>query len=250
MQHTWTRCGLASLVALTSVAAACSDSTTAKTSASQLGFTTGASLGASHDAAPISVGGHTLDLTAVTLTVARAEVKPAASAACADDNDAADDDKGPGGGGGNDGSNQGHDDCDEMKIGPTTIDLPLDGSVVTVPADALPAGTFQELELRLAFVRVQGTFDGTAFDVTVATPVRGEIQFTTPIVVSGGTQTSITVMVPVSMWFTNSGGSLLDPSQLNTNASLRNAFLSRIAASFHAFEDNDHDGHDDHSGHG
>ncbi len=238
------------LVALTSIVAACGDSTSAKTTASRLGFTTGVSLGASHDAAPLTVGGHTLDLSAVTLTVSRAEAKPAASAVCADDNDAADDDRGPGGGNddGNNGAN--HDDCDEMKIGPTTIDLPLDGSVVTVPADALPAGTFQELELRLAFVRLQGTFDGTAFDVTVAAPVRGEIEFTTPIVVTAGTATSITVTVPVATWLTNADGSLVDPSQLNSNATLRTGFLGRIGASFHAFEDNDHDGHDDHGGHG
>ena len=95
MQHTWNTYGLASLVALTSLAAACSDATSAKNSASQLGFTTGASLGANADAAPITVGGHTLNLTAVSLTVSRAEAKPAATAVCADDNEGADDDHGP-----------------------------------------------------------------------------------------------------------------------------------------------------------
>ncbi len=248
MQHTWNTYGLASLVALTSLAAACSDATSAKNSASQLGFTTGASLGANADAAPITVGGHTLNLTAVSLTVSRAEVKPAATAVCADDNEGADDDRGPGGGGNGNNDANDHDDCDEMKVGPTTIDLPLDGSVVTVPADALPAGTFQQLELRLAFVRLQGTFDGTPFDVTVSAPVRGEIEFSTPIVVTAGTQTSITVMVTITTWLTNPDGSLLDPSQLNANATLRNQFISRIAASFGAFEDENHDGHDDHGG--
>ena len=253
MQHIWNKYGLASLVALASFAAACSDSTSAKNSASQLGFTTGASLGANADAAPITVGGHTLDLTAVSLTISRAEVKPAATAVCADDSEGGDDNRVPSGtASADDGNNnaQGHDDCDEMKVGPTTIDLPLDGSVVSVPADALPAGTFQELELRLAFVRIQGTFDGKAFDVTISAPVRGEIQFSTPVVVTAGTQTSITVMVPIATWFTNTDGSLLDPSQLNSNATLRNQFISRIASSFHAFEDENHDGHDDHEGHG
>jgi hypothetical protein len=225
-------------------ATACSDSTSAKTSGSQLGFTTGGALGANAAAVPITVGGHTLNLTAVTLTVSRAELKSAASMVCAGDDDAATADRGPGSGGGADGN----DDCDEMKIGPTTINLPLDGSVVTVPADAIPAGTFQQLELRLAFIRLQGTFDGKAFDVTVATPVKGEIQFATPLVVTAGTATSITVTVPVGAWLTNADGSLVDPPQLNSNSTLMGQFIGRVGSSFHAFEDENHDGHDDHDG--
>lgn len=255
MQHT-PKFGLASLVALVgiaTIATACSDSTGAKTSASQLGFTTGPALGAHADAAPITVGGHTLDLSAVTLTVSRAELKPAASVVCADDNEGADDNRAPSGSASADDDHNGmDDDCGEMKIGPTTIELPLDGSVVTVPADAIPAGTFRELELRLAFVRIQGTFDGKSFDVTLSTPVRGEIEFATPLVVTAGTATSITVTVPVASWLTNADGSLIDPSQLNANQTLRSQLMSKIAASFKAFEDEDHDGHDDHdhSGHG
>lgn len=240
--------GVASAVAAMMLAAGCSDATSAKMSGSQLGFTTGAALGANADAVPITVNGHTLSLTAVTLTVARAELKPGVSAVCADDNEGADDDRSPGAGAGT--GDAASDDCGEMKIGPTTIDLPLDGSVLTVPADAIPAGTFQALELRLAFIRMQGTFDGKAFDVTVSTPVRGEIQFATPLVVTAGTATSITVTVPVAQWFTNADGSLVDPSQLNANQSLLGQFVGRIASSFHAFEDEDHDGHDDHGGHG
>jgi len=253
MQHRRITYGLASLVALAGFATACSDSTSAKTSASQLAFTTGPALGAHADAVPITINGHTLSLSAVTITVARVELKPAASAVCADDDEGADDNRTPSGTPSADDHNgDGHDDCGEMKIGPTTIDLPLDGSVVTVPADAIPAGTFRELELRLAFVRLQGTFDGKAFDVTISTPVKGEIEFATPIVVTAGTATSITVTVPVATWFTNTDGSLLDPSKLNTTPSLMSQFIGRIGTSFHAFEDDDHDGHDDHdhSGHG
>jgi hypothetical protein len=252
MRHTRTTYGIASLVALAGLATACNgDSTNVKTSGSQLAFTTGPALGAHADAAPITIGGHTLTLSAVTLTVARAELKPAASAVCADDNEGADNNVSPSGSASADThSGSGQDDCGEMKIGPTTIDLPLDGSVITVPADAIPAGTFQELELRLAFVRLQGTFDGKAFDVTLSTPVRGDIQFTTPVVVAAGTATSITVTVPVATWFTNTDGSLLDPSKLNTTPTLMSQFLGRVGTSFHAFEDEDHDGHDDHSGHG
>jgi hypothetical protein len=231
------------LIAISLAAACSSDTTGANTSGSQLGFAVSRSLGASPDAAPITVGGHTLNLTSVTITVSRAELKPAASVACSDEQ--GDGDLAPSFDGGVTTSPT-SDGCGEMKIGPTTIDLPLDGSVASVPADAIPAGTFGELELRLAFVRLQGTFDGKAFDVTVATPIRGDIQFTRPLTVTAGTATSITVTVPITALLTNADGSLVDPSQLNTDATLRNAFLSRLAASFHAFEDNNHDGRDDH----
>lgn len=229
-----------------SLAACSTDTTGANRSGNQLGFAVSHSLGASANAAPITAGGHTLNLTAVTITVSRAELKPAASVVCSDEH--GDGDLAPS----FDGSvtsDRKSDACGEMKIGPTTIDLPLDGSVVTVPADAIPAGTFGELELRLAFVRLQGTFDGKPFDATVATPIRGDIQFATPLSVTAGTATSITVTLPIATLFTNADGSLVDPSQLNTHATLRNAFLSRLAMSFHAFEDDNHDGRDDHDGH-
>ena len=54
-----------------------------------------------------------------------------------------------------------------MKVGPTSIDLPLTGTLVTVPANAIPAGTFRELELRVSSVHLKGTFDTKAFDVTL-----------------------------------------------------------------------------------
>jgi hypothetical protein len=231
------------LIAISLAAACSSDTTGANTSGSQLGFAVSRSLGAAPDAAPITIGGHTLNLTAVTITVARAELKPAASVVCSDEQ--GDADLAPSFDGGVTTTST-SDGCGEMKVGPTTIDVPLDGSVASVPADAIPAGTFGELEVRLAFVRLQGTFDGKAFDVTVATPIRGDIQFTTPLTVTAGTPTSITVTVPIATLLTNADGSLVDPSQLNTDSTLRGAFLSRLAASFHAFEDNNHDGHDDH----
>src|SRR5690348_8695691 len=125
----------AALLVFGAFAAACSDATSAKLSASQLGFTTKTATGASASIAPITGGGHTLDLTSATLTISRAEVKPAAGATCTDD--AADDDRGPGGG--DNDTTKVSDDCDEMKVGPVSIDLPLDGSVVTIPADEIPA---------------------------------------------------------------------------------------------------------------
>jgi hypothetical protein len=141
-------------------------------------------------------------------------------------------------------------DCAEVKVGPTTVELPLTGGMVTVPSNAIPAGTFRQLELRVSSVRLQGTFDAKPFDVTLPVDARGEIEFATPIVVTDGTPTSITVNVPANTWLVNPDGTLIDPSTILTNPSLLTTVKNRIAASFRAFEDENHDGKDDHDGHG
>jgi hypothetical protein len=221
----------------------CSSSTDIGANApTQLSFTT--STVASNDASaalvPITNGGHTLDLTQVTLTIDRAELKRATSNACREDE--GDDDHG--------GASTTLEDCAEVKVGPTTVDLPLTGGMVTVPSNAIPAGTFHELELKVSSVRLKGTFDTKAFDVTLPVNARGEIEFATPLVVTDGTPTSITVNVPVSTWLVNRDGTLVDPSTILASPSLLTTIKNRIAASFRAFEDEDHDGRDDHDGHG
>ena len=251
------RLRVAAALLAASGAAACSDSATASArSASQLAFSLAspsASTAASAAVVPVTKNGHTLDLTQVSVTIERAKLKPVHDAVCAggdDANEQGDDEHHTGS------SEHGDDDCPSLKVGPTTIALPLSGNVVTVPADALPAGTFHELEVRVSQVHLVGTFDGQAFDVTLPVNVRTEIEFETPLVVTAGTATSIDmaalegVNVPVADWLVNTDGSLIDPSKVASNSSLLTQIRNRIAASLHAFEDRDHDGHDDHHGHG
>jgi hypothetical protein len=227
--------------------AACSNSMDLGANApTQLSFTTSSPSAANVSAAtvPITNGGHTLDLTQVTLTINRAELKSTAGDECrGEDENEANDDRDGGG------TSTSTEDCAEVKVGPTSIDLPLTGSLVTVPANAIPAGTFRELELRVSSVHLKGTFDTKAFDVTLPVDARGEIEFATPLVVTDGTPTSITINVPVNTWLVNADGSLIDPSAIATNPSLMSTIQSRIAASLRAFEDEDHDGRDDDDGH-
>jgi len=223
----------------------CSNSTDIGANApAQLSFTTSSTTasGVVASLVPVTNGGHTLELTHVTLTIARAELKRSTTDGCAEDE--GDDDHG--------GSATTMEDCAEVKVGTTSVDLPLNGTLVTLPANALPAGTFRELELRVASVRLQGTFDAKAFDVTLPVNARGEIEFATPLVVTDGTPTSITVNVPVSSWLVNPDGSLVDPNAIATNSTLLATIKGRVTASFRAFEDEDHDGRDDHDhgGHG
>ncbi len=226
------------VVAMTALAA-CSDSTSARTSgASQLGFTTASSTtasGASAALVPITKNGHTLDLTQVTIVVERAQLKRQTADACRGDDDE------------HDAKWSGRSEsCAEVKVGPTLVDLPLDNSMVTIPTSVIPAGTFSQIEFRISLARLIGTFDGKAFDVTFPVNAKAEIDFTTPLVVTDSTPTSITINVPITEWLTNGDGSLVDPRTLLTNPTVAAAVKARIAATFHAFEDNDHDGREDH----
>jgi hypothetical protein len=246
-------------------AAACSDATGARAGGNQLAFSVARSQTPATPATapslalvPVTKNGHTLDLTQVAVTVQRAELKRAHEDACKDDDEnenetAANHNDGGNSGPGSDGAHgedENDDECPRVKLGPTTVDLPLSGDVVTVPADAFPAGTFREIEVRISQIHLVGTFDGTAFDVTLPINIKTEIEFETPLVVTAGTPTSITVTIPVSDWLVGADGSLVDPSKISASPTLLAQLRSRIAASLHAFEDRDHDGHDDHHGHG
>jgi hypothetical protein len=219
-------------IALAILTACSGDSTGLGNNANaQLGFAATSSASASAALVPLTVDEHTLDLTGVALTVSRAELKRGSDDACDDDD-----------------SNRGPGNCRELKVGPTTIDLPLTGSVVAVPANTIPAGTYRELELRVSQIEVKGTFDGKAFDITLHVNAKSEIEFDTPLVVSDTGATSITVAVPTTNWFVNTDGSLIDPNALASSPSLNVFVQNRVRASFRAFEDRDHDGHDDHGG--
>lgn len=233
------------LAASLAVAACSGSSDVAPGSASHIAFMSNASLGASAAMVPVSSGGHTLDLTQATLSISRIELKRALTTACSGDEASHD-------AGGVDTAHTEVEDCAELEVGPTTVDLPLTGGMVTLPANALPAGTFRELELRLARVELKGTFDGQAFDDTLPVDVHGEIEFSTPLDVVDGTPTSITINVPAIDWLTNPDGSLVDPRSIATSPTLLDQIRGRIRASLHAFEDENHDGHDDHGepGHG
>lgn len=239
----WTT--LAATIGAVSTLAACSGSSDlAPGASSRIAFTSNSTLGANAATVPITVGAHTLDLTQATLTVAHVELKRVETNACSED-DALDDD----GGDSTHTATTGMEDCAELEAGPVMVDLPLSGGMVTLPAKALPAGTFRELDLRVSQVQLTGTFDGKPFNVTLPVKLHDEIEFDTPLVVVDGAPTSITINVPTGNWLMNADGSLIDPTTVASNPTLLGLVQSRIRASFHAFEDEDHDGHDDHGDH-
>ena len=182
---------------------------------------------------PVTKNGHTLDLSVLTVNVQRADLKRSHNDDCGGD-DANGDDPGS------------HGNCAVLKLGGANVDLPLSGTLVTVQADSIPGGTFNEIEVLVADVHLRGTYDSTAFDIMLPLNVKADADFTTPINVTDGTPTSITVDLPIIDWLTTEDGSLIDPSIITSTPALLAQLKLRFAATIRAFEDSDHDNRDDH----
>jgi hypothetical protein len=198
----------------------------------------------------IAAGTSTLVLTKAQVVARRIELAPSNAAACAGTSETGDDDA------------ELHDGCAEVEAGPALLDLPLDASTKTNITASVPPGTYRGLELRIgpvssgnrrsvefltahpdfknASVRVEGTYNGKAFVFVSPVDARIETLFSAPITVDASNP-NVTVAIDVTNWFTDGAGATLDPSN-SANAS---RIAANIAGSFHAFEDDDHDGHDD-----
>jgi hypothetical protein len=217
---------------------ACSDSTSVDSMSSQLAFTAGGTASSATRALiPVTKDGHTLNLTAATIVVTRASLKKTSTDMCgADDEDEGNDDRGRGHSG----------NCGEVKIGPALVDLPLDGKIVTIPGNTIPPGTYRNIDVRVSLVRLEGTFDGKAFDVTIPVNAKAQADFETPLVVAADSAVAVTVNLPVDTWLVRGDGTLIDPTKLTTTPALMALVQLKIASSIRAFEDRDHDGRDDH----
>jgi hypothetical protein len=159
------------------------------------------------------------------------------------------------------------DECEELESGPYLLDLPLSGgatSVVTV--DVLP-GTYDEFEFKIhkpsddaenaAFlaahpdfegvsVRVTGTWNGAAFTYETDVSAEQELDLVPPLVVTDVGTSDFTLYIDIATWFRANDNSLIDPSSANKGGQNESVVNSNITSSFDAFEDEDHDGHDDH----
>src|SRR5262245_42873997 len=115
---------------------------------------------------PITDGTHNIDLQNVDLTIDRIAIERAGDPM---DNDAADTDADTDTDTDTDTDNVGdrHHDGGTVRLGGTTVALPLAGGVISPITVPLPNGSYDEIELKVATVRARGTFDGQAFDITV-----------------------------------------------------------------------------------
>lgn len=184
-----------------------------------------------------------------------------------------------------DGSGQGSDDdgsassssddgdCMEIESGPRLVSLPLgDGAATIAAIDVpVPAGTYSELEMKLRplnpssgedgrflaahpdfagiNLRVRGTFDGAAFEYTASLDDEIEMDFS-PALEVGDAGVNITVNLDVLSWFRDAEGTLIDPRTAVSGQANASVVSANIWRSLAVFEDDDHDGYDDHGGHG
>ena len=198
----------------------------------------------------VAAGVNTLVITKAQLVARRIELAPTDAATCAGTDEEGDDDA------------KVEDGCAEVESGPVLLDLPLDASTKTNITASVPPGTYRGLELRIGpvssgnrrsvefltahpdfrnvSVRVEGTYNGKAFVFMSPVDARIETLFSAPITVDASNP-NVTVAIDLTNWFSDGAGGTLDPSN-SANASRISA---NIASSFHAFEDEDHDGHDD-----
>ena len=230
------------LAALT-LSSGCGDDTgpgpTAEFSLSFTAVPAGTASAAAVTAASITDGTHTLELTQVEATFSEIELE-----AGVDDDDGEDGDEAEDGVGGDDDDDE--NEGGEFETGPVTVDLPIDGGVVTPFTGPIPVGTYRQMGLEIARVRVRGTYDGQPFDETIAAEAEAEKTLDPPFVVSSDAdRPNVTIALHPYDWFREADGSLADPRATNTDAGLRGRVRDRIESSLDAFADGNRDGNED-----
>ena len=158
-------------------------------------------------------------------------------------------------------------ECEDVSRNPVLVDIPVDDAAHVVLSVPLTPGTYRKLEAKLeparddatAFntanptlvgksVRVEGTYKGTPFVFTSAVRSGLEMEFDPPLVIDA-TTTNATVSIDVAKWFLDRNGNAVDPTSATAGSNALSRIEDNIRRSFHAFEDDDHSGEDDHSEH-
>lgn len=163
----------------------------------------------------------------------------------------------------------GDDDCAEIEIGPMLVDLPLGTSGASrALTAAVPAGTYDEVEFEIhkpessddaAFlaanpgfegvsIRAEGTWNGTPFVYQSDLDVEMEFDLVPPLVIGEASAADLTLFVDLGTWFRAGDGTLVDPASANDGGDNEGLVNENVKSSLEAFEDDDHDGTDDHSG--
>jgi hypothetical protein len=163
-------------------------------------------------------------------------------------------------------SSMGRHDCEELRVGPTLVDVPVAAGAQHTVSVNLDAGTFEKVEFEVhkaqddsadaAFlaanptfagvsILVQGTWNGAAFTFTSDLDAKQEIELSPPLTVTQSGPTDLTLFFDVSSWFTASGGTLIDPGSAVKGQPNEGIVKDNITRSLRAFRDNDEDGAED-----
>jgi hypothetical protein len=190
-------------------------------------------------------GSDTLIITRARLVLRDIELKPQETVSC-------DGDTGPG--------------CEEIELGPFLVELPLAQGAQQEFAVEVPAGAYSRIDFEvhkvgddpadLAFltqhpefedisIRVDGSFNGSAFVFTTDLNEEQELTLVPPLVVTDTTSTNVTILVVLDSWFRTPTGALVDPATANKGGANEGLVTENIKQSLDAFEDPDSDGSDD-----
>ncbi len=249
---------LAGIAAVTILGSCSSDLTGGNRHPVQLSFTTNATVPGAADrvAADLVVGpANELVLRKVQLVFGKLELDRTGAADCVGDVKSDDDHANAG------------EECEDISRDPLLVDVPVDDALHPVINIPLAAGTFSQLEAKLAparesatlfntgnpnlvgkSVRVEGTFKGTSFVFTSRVRAKLEMEFDPPLVIDATTKNA-TVAIDVRKWFLDSSGAVIDPTMTTPGSSNLRQIENNIRRSFHAFEDDAERGEDHHEGH-
>ena len=157
-----------------------------------------------------------------------------------------------------------NEDCDEFETGSVFVSLPLTSPQVSadIAITNAPPGMYDRLEFEIhkpdgsevvqglpqdfpagVSIRVQGTFNGNAFDYQTDLDAEQEVRLATPLDIAAGVTKNVSLSVDISGWFKNSSATaLVDPNTANKGQPNESVVANNIKNSFEGFEDDDHDG--------
>jgi len=163
------------------------------------------------------------------------------------------------------------DACYEFEAGPFLLDLDLSGGVAQEVSVNVPAGVYDEVEVKIRpvdssshedadflaanpdmggrSILIEGTYNGTPF--TFSSAILGEVEMALnpALDITTAQNYNITMNIDINTWFLNpTNNAVLDPSVTANVAVIESNIAASFtaASTFHASEDNDHDGEDDH----
>ena len=190
----------------------------------------------------ITIGQNTLVITKAQVVIRKMELTQSAATTCPDDGAS-------------------HADCNELKLGPTLVTLPLTATASTAITAAVPEGTYNKIEFQIhrptnnttdatfaaanpdfanASIRLEGTYNGSAFVFTSTMSQAIELNLVQPVVIDKD-NTNITIALDINSWF-KVNGTVIDPRTANPGGANEQAVTQNIRASLHAFEDDDKNG--------
>jgi len=148
------------------------------------------------------------------------------------------------------------------------VNLPLDGSPLTITERVIPQGLYDEFELEVErpddddievndpdfrdengsySVVVKGLYKGEEFTYRSREDFEIEMDLNPPLEITGSESTSLVINIDVNSWFKDSDGMDLDPKDFNNSELIDDNIENSFEGYEEEFDDDDDDDDDDDS---